>query len=181
MRIHKVYIVVGLALAFALFFEIAAHASELDQKTYITFDVPVQVPGRVLPAGGYIFEELADNPNLVRILNANGSEVETTFDTVPAIRAQTADHTVIRVAADPSQPDYLVDWFYPGTNTGHEFIYPHRQEQKIAATGKTDVAAKQPHNLMSDNKRPVSIHTSSFCWLRMWCAPNEGWANDDLL
>jgi hypothetical protein len=55
MKIHKTYIAIGLIVAFILFFELAAHASEADQSTKITFNQPIQVPGQVLLAGTYLF------------------------------------------------------------------------------------------------------------------------------
>ncbi len=48
MRIHKIYIAIGLVLAFSLFFELAAHADEANQETIFTFNEPVQIPGAVL-------------------------------------------------------------------------------------------------------------------------------------
>ena len=68
MRINKLYIVIGLVIAFALFFELAAHADATNELTKITFSAPVQIPGQVLPAGSYIFEQAdpADDLNLVR-------------------------------------------------------------------------------------------------------------------
>lgn len=54
MRIQKTYIAVGLICAFVLFYEIAAHANEVDQRTKITFTRPVQIPGQ--PAGTCFFQ-----------------------------------------------------------------------------------------------------------------------------
>ena len=56
MKINKGYIAVGLIIAFAVFFELAAHADESDQATTITFNEPIQIPGQVLPAGSYLFK-----------------------------------------------------------------------------------------------------------------------------
>ena len=57
MRINKIYFVVGLLIASCMFLEIAAHAGELDERTVITFNAPVQIPGQTLPAGTYLFEQ----------------------------------------------------------------------------------------------------------------------------
>ena len=56
MKINKGYIVVGLIIAFFLFFELAAHADEFDQATTITFSEPIQIPGQVLPAGSLLIQ-----------------------------------------------------------------------------------------------------------------------------
>ena len=135
MRIHKLYIVLGLVIAFGLFFELAAHADESNQSTKITFNTPIQIPGQVLPAGTYLFQEAAPNDdlNLVQIFNADGSILYATLETVPVERSAAAGETTITLAeAESGKPDLLVRWFYPGRLTGHEFVYSKPQEQEIA-------------------------------------------------
>jgi hypothetical protein len=56
MKIQKTYIIIGLIIAFAAFFELTAHADELDQTTILTFSQPVEIPGQVLPAGTYVLK-----------------------------------------------------------------------------------------------------------------------------
>jgi len=46
MKTNKLYIVVGLIIAFSLFSKLAAHADESDQATTITFNQSIQIPGR---------------------------------------------------------------------------------------------------------------------------------------
>jgi hypothetical protein len=53
MRIHRSYIALGLLIAFFLFFELAAHADVGNEQTKVKLNTPVQIPGRVLPAGNY--------------------------------------------------------------------------------------------------------------------------------
>lgn len=135
MKIHKLYIVFGMLLAFALFFELAAHADENNQSTKITFSAPVQIPGQMLPAGTYIFRQAEPNDdlNLVQIFNADGRVLYATLQTIPAERKESTDHTAITLAEPESgKPDLLVKWFYPGSLTGHEFVYSQQQEQKVA-------------------------------------------------
>jgi len=135
MKIHKLYIALGLVIAFGLFFEVAAHADESNQQTKITFSAPLRIPGQVLPAGTYTFEraEPEDDPNVVRIFNADGTVLEAMVQTVSAERMEPAEDTIITLAkAEPGSPDYLLKWFYPGRTTGQEFVYPKQQEQQIA-------------------------------------------------
>ena len=70
MKINKALIIVGMLIAFGLFFELAAHADENNQETTITFSAPVQIPGQVLSAGTYTFE-LANPFNLNRLVSAS--------------------------------------------------------------------------------------------------------------
>ena len=73
MKVNKAYIVVGMIIAFALFFEIAAHADVLDQAAKISFGEPIQIPGHILPAGTYWFTVVDSNSdqNLVQVFNAD--------------------------------------------------------------------------------------------------------------
>src|SRR6201988_4913628 len=72
MKIQKAYIIIGLIVAFAAFFELTAHADELDQTTILTFSQPIQIPGRVLPAGTYVFKLASSDSdrNLVEVFNS---------------------------------------------------------------------------------------------------------------
>lgn len=135
MRIHKTYIVVGLIVAFGLFFELMAHADETNQATRITFNQAVQIPGQVLPAGTYLFEQADSNDdlNVIQIFSADRTHLYATLQTVPVERMESTGETAITLAQTGSgNADLLVKWFYPGRLTGHEFVYSNEQEQQIA-------------------------------------------------
>ena len=135
MRFSKFSMIAGFIIAFALIFEVAAHADENNESTKLTFSQPVQVPGRTLPAGTYEFV-LANSQSsreIVRIFNANGTELLATIQTVPTERARETDGTSVTLAQRPDgQPAALVTWFYPGMDTGHEFIYSKQLETELA-------------------------------------------------
>ena len=134
MKIHKLYIALGLLIAFGVFFELTAHADETNELTKITFSAPIQIPGQVLPAGTYIFQQAEPNDdlNLIHIFHADGSTLCATLQTVPAERREATGDTAITLAEPESGQPILVKWFYPGRLTGHEFVYPKQQEQEIA-------------------------------------------------
>ena len=134
MRINKLYIALGFLIAFALFLELTAHADEVNEATIVTFSAPVQIPGQILPAGTYVFQQADpdENLNLVRIFNADRTIVYATLQTASAERNQPGDTTMVLVQPENGQPDMLVKWFYPGRSTGHEFLYSKQQEQQIA-------------------------------------------------
>jgi hypothetical protein len=135
MKIHKLYITLGLMLALVLMFEFTAHADDANELTKITFSAPIQIPGKILPAGTYTFQQEDSNGNshLVQIFNADGSVLYATLETVSTEQMKPGDDTTI-VLAQPEAggPDVLVKWFYPGRTTGHEFTYSKQQEQAIA-------------------------------------------------
>jgi len=114
------------------FFVPKSQATELDKKTIITVNEPIQVPGKVLPAGTYVFKlalmDLTDE-TLVSIFNADETQLITTVQGIPDSRARAADKTIFQLEARPSGgPEALKEWFYPGDNSGVEFKYPAREK-----------------------------------------------------
>ena len=61
MKLHKSYIVLGLVIAFALFFGIIARADEVNQQLKVTSNKSVQVPGHLLSPGVYPFQLVLEN------------------------------------------------------------------------------------------------------------------------
>jgi hypothetical protein len=157
MKIHKTYIIIGLLVAFAAFFELTAHADELDQSTILTFSRPIQVPGQVLPAGTYLFTLTSSDAdrNLVQIYNSGHTHLYGMFLTIPTERRNSTDDPAITFAVQGSgNPDALLKWFYPGRLTGHEFVYSSRQEKELAReTQETVLARQQP----TSNSEPAGM------------------------
>ena len=152
MRLNKSYIAIGLIIAFALFFELAAYADESDQATTITFSQPIQIPGQVLPAGTYLFKLASgDDLNVVQIFNAGRTVLYATLQTVATDRPEPTDHTVVALAEQGTeQPDVLLKWFYPGRETGNEFLYPKQKEKELAQDKQQTVLANHPTVSNSD-------------------------------
>ena len=111
-----------------------ARADEENQATKLTFSQPVQIPGKILPAGTYWFV-LADNMsdrNLVEVFNEDRTVEYATLYTVPNQLADAADDTVLTFArSESNEAPALMDWTYPGEMTGHEFIYSKVEEPKL--------------------------------------------------
>ena len=101
-------------------------ADESDRKTIVTVNQPIQVPGKVLPAGTYVFK-LPDSNNLtlVAIYDADQMHLITTVQGIPDVRTETPDKAILQLEERPSgQPEALKAWFYPGDNFGVGFVYP---------------------------------------------------------
>jgi hypothetical protein len=132
-----------LLLAFSMVLP-AARASEANQATQVTFSQPIQIPGRVLPAGTYWFI-LPDNANdhdQVRIYNADRTVFYETVLTINAERSQATDKSAFTFTAhETAQPQALISWFYPGETTGHEFLYPKPASRELAKTKQVSVVA----------------------------------------
>jgi|SRR6266851_1670704 len=153
MKINKGYIAVGLIIAFTLFFELAAHADESDQSTTITFSEPIQVPGQVLPAGTYLFKLVNTDSDLntVQIFNSDRTVLYATFETVATDRREPTGDTMIDLAKQGGgQPDALLNWFYPGDDTGHEFVYPKEKEKELAQDQRETIVANE-HSMHSSD------------------------------
>jgi hypothetical protein len=153
MKINKGYIAAGLIIAFSLFFELAAHADEFNQATSITFSQAIQIPGHVLPAGTYLFK-LADSEsdrNIVQIFNADGTVLYATLQAIATERQQPTGNTVVTLAEQGyGQPDALLKWFYPGRDTGNEFVYPQQKENQLAQDKQQTILANHSTVSVSD-------------------------------
>jgi hypothetical protein len=156
MKINKGYIAIGLVIAFALFFELAAHADESDEATFMSFSTPVQIPGRVLPAGTYLFE-LADHgsePNVVQVFSSDHTVLYGTFLTVAAERLNpTSDTTVMLAEPESGGTPVLVKWFYPGRDIGNEFLYSKQTEKELARDSQQTIVARHAPTPNSDATR----------------------------
>src|SRR5262247_1954484 len=73
-----------------------AAADEWDKRTMLTFSQAVEIPGKVLPAGTYVFQ-LADSAasrHVVQVFDQDGRILATVL-TIPTARLTAADDTRI--------------------------------------------------------------------------------------
>jgi hypothetical protein len=119
-----------------------ARADEWDKMTKLTFHEPVQVPGVTLPAGTYVFK-LADSDSdrtIVQIFNADQTKLITTILAIPDYRMKAPGKTIISFDERPAgQPEALRAWFYPGDNTGVQFVYPKQKATELAQVNQQPV------------------------------------------
>ncbi|MGC1417599.1 MAG: hypothetical protein WA817_20080 [Candidatus Acidiferrum sp.] len=121
-----------------------ARADEWNKKTVVTFNQPVEIPGRVLPAGTYTFKLLdsAADRHIVQIFNADGTQIIATILAINDYRLQPTGDTVMKFNERPGDsPEALRAWFYPGDNFGQEFVYPKVRAMQLAQTEKIAVPA----------------------------------------
>ena len=121
-----------------------ARADTWNKKTVVTFNQPVEIPGRILPAGTYTFQ-LLDSPSdrhIVQIFNADGSQIITTILAINDYRLRPTGDTVMKFSERPGDsPEALRAWFFPGDNFGQEFVYPKVRAIQLAQTDKIVVPA----------------------------------------
>jgi hypothetical protein len=146
MKILNSVVALAVMLAFVSLVPLA-RADEWDQATKLTFSQPVQIPGRVLPAGTYWFvlNDHGVDPNVVQIFDSDRSKLVAILLTNASERLKPTDNTAITLAERGStQPEAIVDWFYPGRLSGHEFVYPTRHESKELASAEHQTIEARP-------------------------------------
>ncbi len=152
---------VGLALSALVFVSAATVAAdEWDKMTVLTFSQPVEIPGRVLPAGTYTFK-LADSTSdrhIVQIFNADRSQIIATVMAIPDYRLTSTDQTVIKFSEMPAgSPEAIRAWFYPGNTIGQEFVYPKSRATQLAKAAKAVVPAMAGDVANLDDLKTTSI------------------------
>jgi len=130
--------------------------STFHRTTHVTFSGPVEISGRVLPAGTYTFRlnVLPSNETgIVQVMNADGTKTLMNLLTIADYRLTPTSKTVITFAERTgNSPDAVRAWFYPGENFGHEFVYPAKRAKELAATNNVNVPAVPDQTAESDLK-----------------------------
>jgi hypothetical protein len=54
----------------------------------------------------------------------------------------TTETTITFAEREQMEPETILSWFYPGRTSGHQFVYSHVEEQKLAQAKQHTVMAK---------------------------------------
>jgi len=114
-----------------------------NDKNYLTFSAPVELPGMTLPAGTYTFR-LADTPsrNVIQVLSQDEKKIFGQFLFAPSRRREPSADPVVTFKETAANTTPAVQyWYYPQQTSGREFIYPKDQAMKIAARTHSTVLA----------------------------------------
>jgi hypothetical protein len=134
-----------LAGMMCMMFSSSASAQSYNKKTTVTFSAPVEIPGvdaQVLPAGTYVFKLLdsQSDRHIVQIFNKDETHVYSTILAIPNYRLKATDKTVMTFAERATgEPQAIRAWFYPGDNSGQEFVYPKKRAVALAKTTNVPV------------------------------------------
>ena len=153
-----------LACAGVLSFGAAARPAEAqspDRKSvFFTFSQPVTLPQITLAPGRYLFQ-LADsqaNRTIVQVYSADRSKLYGMMMTLSARRTQPSDEPQIRfLETSGSAPQAIATWWYPGENTGWEFIYPREQAMTLAKTSAQPVLTTTTDTSSTDAMRTAEL------------------------
>jgi hypothetical protein len=156
MKVKKVFTaLLGLTL-FAGLLAIQAHAQTSNKRTTITFNQPVQIPGKTLPAGTYTFTipDTTGMRHIVQIWDKDKTNLIATVLAIPNYRLEAQEDTVIEFSERPANvPQAIKAWFYPGHAYGIEFVYPRQEAIQIAKAANEVVPAETylptPNTLMT--------------------------------
>jgi hypothetical protein len=139
---------VRLAVATSLVaFATAASANAqtaLNNRTVLTFSQPVEVPGKILPAGTYTFEmhDSGMNRHVIEIFDEGGTKLQALVLAIPSYRAKATEDTVIKFAeVAPGQPQAIRFWYSPGQTTGNALVYSKTRARELAAAANLAVTA----------------------------------------
>ena|SRR5688572_3201580 len=127
----KIYRLLFLASLLALFVipspYVDAQTPVRSHKAYVTFQRPVEIPGRILPAGTYVLKLIVPEIHVGQILSADETEVfgiffTMTVDRKPAANLPTDLKLELREKG-AAKWDRLIAWFSPGYTIGDEISY----------------------------------------------------------
>jgi len=142
-------------------FPAASWADEYDKKTVLTISEPLEVPGIVLQPGKYVFKLLnsASNRHIVEVMNERMDHLYALTFTAAARKLDAKGRTVLTFyEGKGNQPHALRQWYWPGDLDGQEFLYPHKQAERISAVagikvpeGSIPTSKESGEKLVADN------------------------------
>lgn len=148
----KMAAIAAAALAAACFAP-RTYADQWNEKTVVTINGPIEIPGRVLPAGTYVFKlfDSQSDRDILQIYDRNEQHLVTTVMAVPDYRLRTPGHPILHFEERASNaPEALKAFFYPGNNYGLQFVYPHDQAVAIARRTNSNVLSMDNGTAPSD-------------------------------
>jgi hypothetical protein len=98
-------------------------------QAVVTFDHPVEVPGRVLPSGSYVFKTM-DNDELIQVFSADQKHLFATVAVIPTDRPiqDTANDSFVQLNKTRADaPQEVEGFFFAGRTTGYQLVYPSAQ------------------------------------------------------
>ncbi len=134
-------------------------ADDWNKETVVTFSAPFEIPGGItLPAGTYVFKlmDSSTNRNIVQIFSQDKKQLHATILAVNNYRMKTTDKTVMTFSERAvGSPEAIRSWFYPGMNSGQEFVYGKKRAVELAKVTQQPILA-MPDQLEAVVTKPVT-------------------------
>lgn len=158
-------------LCFVLFASLSAppkaKADEFNKLTIFTFSGPFEIPGykgpMVLPAGTYVFKllDVIGNRDIVQVFNKDQTHLYSTILAITDYRMKPTDKSVITFEERAAgSPEAVKAWFYPGSLSGEEFVYPKARAVELAKRTNQPVLS-MPEETSSNMAKPIKSANES--------------------
>ncbi len=139
---------------------LAALAGDYNEKTIVTFAAPVQIPGKALPAGTYVFKVIDSSTqnNVVQVFSQDERHLFATVLAVPDFAMLPTDKTVILFEERPGDtPEAVRALFCHGDQYARQFVYPHSAALDIARRSHQKVLQMRDESADGKNLKKTSI------------------------
>jgi hypothetical protein len=97
-----------------------------NEQTVITFHAPVEIPGKILEPGTYLFKGFNGNTDreVIQIFTPDGKDPVATVETLAVFQkaARTNSYVTFELRA-PKAPQAIREIYFPNDHYGHQFIY----------------------------------------------------------
>jgi hypothetical protein len=106
-----------------------------DRKTIVTFNTPVEIPGKALPAGTYVFRLLDDmgTRDIIQVFDKDEKQLLATLVAIPDYRQTPPDKPIINFEQRGSDtPPAIKAVYFPGDTYGLQFVYPQNRAVQLA-------------------------------------------------
>jgi len=137
-----------------------AQDTPTQELTIVTFSGPVEIPGKILPAGTYVFKvvEPVSSQDVVEVMDKDQSHLITTIIAIPDYRLKPAGKPVVMFDERPaSGPQAVRGWFFPGENYGHQFVYPHDRAAELAKKYNQKILSTRNAATKADEMRKSKV------------------------
>jgi hypothetical protein len=129
MGVLRIGVAATILMAAAMIFaDQPVRAAGLEIGTLVTFDQPIEIPGRVLPAGTYAFTQ--SGPSIVQVWDKYQTRLIATLLTNSAEQREFEPRQEFEFDSNNADnPKVLKAWFIDSGILGHEFIYNSPSKQ----------------------------------------------------
>jgi hypothetical protein len=126
MRIITAALFAGAMMMFLAMISPQAKADTWNEKTIVTFNQPVEIPGHVLLPGTYTFSLVnsAADRDIVEVRSHSDPKFVDILLANPAERLPSNSKSLFEFQRlHPGSPEAVTEWFYPGALYGQQFVY----------------------------------------------------------
>ena len=127
-----------------------ARADEWNKEMFLKFGDPVEIPGKVLQPGKYVFRlsDSSSNRDIVEVYSVDEKgrqKFVAMIETVPDFLTQPLDKPMVELEErHVGHPEAIRSWFYPGDRYGWHFVYPQSERLESASSVVPPAAVAPP-------------------------------------